>query len=61
MRVGLEDSFGATPQKESKKEIAKRLKITRLALGHDTQVAFCKALGVAPQRWNPVSLTASLR
>lgn len=38
---------------EAKEEIAKRLQITRLALGHATQAAFCRVLGVVtPQRWN---------
>lgn len=37
-----------------KKETAKRLEITRLALGFDIQAGFARALddGVTPQRWN---------
>jgi hypothetical protein len=42
------------PPIESKEEIARRLQITRLALGFETQAAFAEALvgGVTPQRWN---------
>jgi len=42
------------PHKESKEEIAKRLEITRNALGFKTQAAFAEALddSVTPQRWN---------
>jgi DNA-binding XRE family transcriptional regulator len=42
------------PHKESKEEIAKRLEITRNALGFKTQAAFAEALddNVTPQRWN---------
>lgn len=41
-------------QVESKEEIARRLQITRLALGFERQAAFADALndGVTPQRWN---------
>lgn len=41
-------------KEESKEEIGKRLKITRFALGVETQTAFAKRLGggVTPQRWN---------
>ena len=41
-------------KEESKEEIAKRLKITRVALRFDTQAAFAAKLGenVTPQRWN---------
>jgi DNA-binding XRE family transcriptional regulator len=39
---------------ESKEELAKRLKITRLALGFEKQVDLARALGdeVTQQRWN---------
>jgi DNA-binding XRE family transcriptional regulator len=38
---------------ESKEEIARRLRITRLALGFETQAEFAGVLDdVAPQRWN---------
>jgi transcriptional regulator with XRE-family HTH domain len=42
------------PVQESKEEIAKRLKLTRFALGFETQTAFADAIGngVTPQRWN---------
>jgi DNA-binding XRE family transcriptional regulator len=41
------------PHKESKEEIARRLHITRLALGFETQAGFAETLdGVTPQRWN---------
>jgi len=41
-------------QIESKEEIARRLKVTRVALGYDTQADFTRALDddVAPQRGN---------
>lgn len=49
----LVDCVEISPMGEPFKDIARRLEKTRLALGFESQVEFCKEIDIAKDRYNP--------